>query len=162
MLALRENFLGDKAAVLIHRHRTTGDPDLVSIRHVVAAHADRAAAQADVVQAEAVLAIGGKQWLLIFTDRFVIGRRMAVNDPERLRTRFVEIAVLAVDAQDVGELVAGRLEFARLRRPLGVVLEVDVDDGERQRLERLAGAEYADLGPVDEVRVIRVHAEANR
>ena len=53
----RQDLLGHEAAALVDGHGTPGHPDLVAVGHVVAAHADRAAAQADVVQAQRVLAI---------------------------------------------------------------------------------------------------------
>ena len=63
---------------------------------------------------------------------------------------FVEVAVIAVGTQDVGQLVAVVADRLAERLPFHVTIEIDLDDLERLGFERLALTEYANLGLVDE------------
>ncbi len=46
--------------------------------------------------------------------------------------------------------------------PEGHSVDLDVEDIQRLRLERLPGLENPDLGPLNEIRVVRVHPELDR
>ena len=164
--ALRQNFLGHEVALRIDRNRPARYPDFLAVRNR-AADADRTAAQADIVQCQRIFTIGRQQHrVAVRIERIpVLVRRLdihvTIRNPQKLRLGFVKVAVLAIDAQDVDELLCRRTEIAGRRFPHDLALEVDVDDVERHRFERLALAEHADFAAIDEVGIIRVHAEAN-
>ena len=78
---LGQDFLGHEAAVFGNGDRPAGHPDFMSFGHIVAVYADRAAAQSNVVQAKAVLAVSGQQVWFVLNLYGVIWRRIARNDP---------------------------------------------------------------------------------
>ncbi len=162
-----QDLFADETARLVHGYRPSGHPDLVVFGDSRTAHVDRAARQPDVVQAEAILAVGLQEFRIrlgpVLFDLFRIGwLGLVIDDPERLRQRLVEVAILAVGPQHVGQLVVRLRELARVREPLRRALEIDRHHIERLCLRRLARLEHAYLGAVDERRVVRVHAEVDR
>ena len=120
--AVRQDFFTDEAARLINRDRTTRYPDLMVFRHTGTAHIDGATRQANVVQAETIFAVGLQEFRIRLRPGFFKfvrfdGVRLVVNDPQRLRLRLVEIAVLAVSAHYVTELLMRCINAVRIWRP---------------------------------------------
>ena len=164
MHTLGQNLLADKAARLVDRYRPAGNPDFVILRNTRSAHIDGATGQANVVQSKPVLTVGLQQRQIYFSigliEHDVVGRLgLIVDDPQRLRLGLVEIAVLAVGAQYVTQLIMTDLEFFSLRQPFRRAINVDRDDVQWLRLGRPARFQDTDLGVVDKRRVIRVHPE---
>ena len=163
MRTFRQDFLGDETAVFVDRDRPTRDPDLLILRDARATHVDGAAREPDVVQVQAVLAIGRQQFLvacrcLVFVRR--VG--FVMDDPQRLCHRLVEPAVFSVGAKHVGQLPRGALQVIRLWIPGCNTLGIDRYDLERLGLHRLAVRKDPNFGTIDEVRVIRIHPELHR
>ena len=163
MRALRQDFLGDKVALLVHRHRPSCDPYVLLTRRDAATYADRATAQTDVMHGQAVFAVGRKQLRtpLEFIVFVVFDRRfnVAVDGPQWLRIGFVKIAVAAISAQHIGQFVHRAFEPVWLCLPRYRIVLADLDDIEWLCLNRLPVLEDADFSTLYEVRIVRVHPE---
>ena len=85
----------------------TGYPHFLFGRNAAATHADGATAHCDVVQVEAVLAVGGEEFGIGLEVDRVIGVvalvDCVIDEPQRLRPRLVEIAVGAVSPEHIGQ-----------------------------------------------------------
>jgi hypothetical protein len=126
--------------------------NLVPFRHVVAAHAHRAARQRNVVQVETILAVGGVKFRIgldLVRLRLLVDR--VVDQPQRLRPGLVEVAGRAVSAQHIGEFEHRRPEPRSGRIPGGKPVRVERNDLERLGFNRLPRLEDPHLCLVDEV-----------
>ena len=153
--AFRQDFLADETARLIDRDRPASNPDLVIIRNTRSAHIDGATREPNVVQSKSVLTVCLQQRQIRLSVSLL--RRdgvrrlcLVVDHPQRLRSGLVEIAVRAVGAQYVTQLIVTGLKFLSLRQPFCRALDVDRDNVERFRLRRAARFQDANFGAIYE------------
>ena len=152
--AFRQDFLGDEATGFVDRDRPARHVHFVVGRNIIAADADRTAAQTDIVETQLIFPVGRKQHrlgfrILLLVFGFYFGR-VDVNEIQGLRLCFVEVARLAVGAKHVGEFLCRHPEHVRRRRPFRLTVGVDIDDVEWLRLGRRPWFEDSYLGAPDE------------
>ena len=134
----RQDLFRNEISLLVQGYRSAGNPHRVVGRYAVAADADRATAQSDILPRQSALAVRTKQSKVRYRRlRIELASRIsAVNmhKPKWLRKCFIEIAILAVCTQHVLKLPRRRFKMPRVRSPLRQPLRVYDDYIDRLRL----------------------------
>src|SRR5881397_489098 len=120
MRAVRKDPLRDEVALRVDRNLAARHPNRVVCWYAAALYRHRAAAEGNLVARQVALAIGGQQLARrrrVGRHEFsnLIGRWLAVQ-PQRMRTRFVEISLRVISAQKVLELAGPARELKYLLR----------------------------------------------
>src|SRR2546428_14079503 len=140
MRSVRKDLLRGELALWVEWNLAARHPNRVARRYAAALHLHRAAAERNLVARQVALAVGGQQLARRWSSRrhdvtnLTCRRRLAVQ-PQRPRTRFVEISLRVKSAQQVLEFAFRARESFYRRQPFRESRVVDRDDFKRLRLQ---------------------------